>query len=840
MKKRLISWALALVLVLGLAVPAMAATFGDAGFLGKGDKPVASLSGQTAVKKYGLEGVTQAVDKKGVVTSQTAQIGALIDGEYDTLPIVYSGTSSANHGYKVSANKSYNEIMLGGEVVGFFVFDKGGNDPNNAGNLIITLVKDVIVGVRWDCSKYYGYAKLEGIGVYSLPQLMQDNGKTQSFDQIWILTVEPIIVENPVSLKFTKLVEGEPFAVWAESNGYDPAFIAAMMSFELYKANDDGTAYLPPCLATAQPDLSKSGFVFEYEFTTGWYAIVEVLTAEGQKLFDRPDPLYIYIKAFEKVPVITESTGGESSGLAVIDFDYEAFYTIANGYNYPGRRNLEYGVNGEYLNNNGDLFYIGVTNINTGVEYPSFCAHAGSKLFAGDNGICGGYVVPEKFDESESEVNESNYADFVSAFNYIEDKYGNLNENRAIVQVIVWALLGAIDVESDAFAATTLSADEKAAIIDVMINYKGYIGEGKIGDVVYMVCEKHHNGEHDFEFCQPQLVPVYAKTVLFKNKLIHEGGVRFNKTMYGGRINFEKFSEARNNPVVFKFDLYMFDAEAGDYVYVATYASDSKGTVEINGLKIGKYMVKEVIALVFEVAIGFDSDGNPIESYNLVWKACYPGGKDALYFEIDAKGDTVWDVNAEDLDKDGNPTIDNVIYAKHHALWATDGYDPYLNLFIEGGFEVIDLGEGKGKIIIFNDWCHGALEIIDIVPPTCTTPGIIWLGCTEDGCSGLRLEYCLPLEGHGYTVPVGIVTEFGEGWVWFACPNGCGGEARYDMDAYEALIAIYKAGAVAIAIAPGYGDGYVWFSNTETGYSFVTYDYDAWIALGGNDFLAEI
>ena len=224
----------------------------------------------------------------------------------------------------------------------------------------------------------------------------------------------------------------------------------------------------------------------------GYYWVDEELINEAaSRVFDPIDMVRVFI--------------GKNgvAGFIVDGFDLDAKYTIVNGYNWPGYRNLGY----PGLNNNGDLFYIGVTNTNNGKVFDSYCAYAGSKNFAGDNHLgCTGYLV----------AGSSLDAKYLSAFNYIEDKYGNLNENRAITQTVIWALLGAVDVNSDAFDATSLTAAEKAAVRDVMANFYGYVGEGKIVDAVYMLCE---NPEHTFEFCQPQIVPLYGEPAIIDNPL---------------------------------------------------------------------------------------------------------------------------------------------------------------------------------------------------------------------------------------------------------------------------------------------------------------------------------
>ena len=178
------------------------------------------------------------------------------------------------------------------------------------------------------------------------------------------------------------------------------------------------------------------------------------------------------------------------------------FYTIINGYGsgyvlgYPG------------LNNTGDIFPIAVKNVVTGEVISSFCAHAGSKNFAGDSTHgCSGYMVAGPGDLFKLEG--VYYSTIVSAYNYIADFYGKLDENRALTQVVTWALLGSIDIDSDAFDAIEDWKLDKDAARDVMENHQGYVGNGNIVDIVYLLCELCHDPVN----CQPQLVPIYTTGV---------------------------------------------------------------------------------------------------------------------------------------------------------------------------------------------------------------------------------------------------------------------------------------------------------------------------------------
>ncbi|MCL1808612.1 MAG: LPXTG cell wall anchor domain-containing protein [Clostridiales bacterium] len=208
-----------------------------------------------------------------------------------------------------------------------------------------------------------------------------------------------------------------------------------------------------------------------------------------------------------------------SEAAGISGFDYEAFYKIVNGYGngyvlgYPG------------LNNTGDIFTIGIRDENTGMAYPSFCANAGSHSFAGEGGHgCSGYLV-----SMEEAPNGVPCADFLKAYNYIEKNYGTVDSYRAVTQIVTWALLGTVDVRSEAFDNINWGAVEtgtgaimgipgaKAIVKDVMDNYRSCVsGSGEIVSIAFMVCEL--GGKENYATCQPQLVPIYGSGDGSKNK----------------------------------------------------------------------------------------------------------------------------------------------------------------------------------------------------------------------------------------------------------------------------------------------------------------------------------
>jgi hypothetical protein len=574
------------------------------------------------------------------------------------------------------------------------------------------------------------------------------------------------------TIALTKTVEGVILTEWTLPDGYDKAKVLGGIIFTLHEASGDHTGF-----TRRLTDPTASSFNFESGVITfdvadvhgmakslhgfeGWYVVEEgfVSGSLAEAIFVAPEPLYIYVY------------GDGNVICKVTDFDYEAYYTIGNGYGsgyvlgYPG------------LNNLGDIFPITVTNVETGETYDSFCANAGStNFFEGP----GNYMVAYSGGLPDS---EHDYIDFVKAYNYIEKNYGTVAEYRAVTQIVTWYLLDAIDIESEAFANINWAAVEagtsavagipnaRTIVLDVIANYESYNEPGPITDVVFMVGKDNA----DFKTAQPQLVPLYGEHV-FNNRVRSTFDVSFTKTKYGGLLSVAKDE--------FGFELWQFNAETEQYdIDCGIWYTDANGEVTATGLVSGKYVFWEVWTLVFDGGLGFDDEGNTVENYNLVWKAIYPGGLDGLYFEISDNGKITWCA----YDDDGNPTVNNEIYGKHTILWAPDGYNP-VDLTLPH-VRVIELGEGNGKIIYITD-LEWTMEIVSIVYPTCERRGIVWLGC-NDG-TGTGIEFGVPC-AHDHVYLSIVADGEHDGWVWFGGQNGCvcGGmeinlEAWYALGGYE-------------------------------------------------------
>jgi len=297
------------------------------------------------------------------------------------------------------------------------------------------------------------------------------------------------------TITLSKTVNGVALEMWLSNFNGKPADVLAGMIFKLCPASGDGGTI--DRSAGVVGTLGADGIIkFQgVNYTPRWYAVIEefVPGSIAAQIFDNNvQPFYIYFD-------------GESVTGRVVGFDYDALYRVAydtsniRRMNYPG------------LNGGGEFFPMNLVNTSTGQSYPSFCANGGSERFAGDNHLgCSGYLVCSK----NEPYNKASFVDFLSAFNYIEDHFGNLAENRVITQIVTWALLGAINVNSYEFTMVDISSYERAAVMATMQNFKGYAGQGNIVDLVYFECENH---AHDYQYCQPQIVPLYG-TLEFVNR----------------------------------------------------------------------------------------------------------------------------------------------------------------------------------------------------------------------------------------------------------------------------------------------------------------------------------
>ena len=230
-----------------------------------------------------------------------------------------------------------------------------------------------------------------------------------------LINCQPQIVPVYGEIRIVKNVNGTPLFDWlAKLDSAVAEQVLNSMYFTLYATQLDDTvgrkAYTDVYIAQTTTIGADNSITFKVAdvklglerlpkeaFCEGWYEIVE----------DFSDPI---VKAmFEPVTLQVFFDGVNTFG-DEIDFDYDAFYTIDNGYGSG------YTLGYAGLNNNGDIFHIGVINSVTGEKYDSFCANGGSRAFAGQSGMgCEGYMIAYKDHKAADD-----YSDFIKAYNYIK------------------------------------------------------------------------------------------------------------------------------------------------------------------------------------------------------------------------------------------------------------------------------------------------------------------------------------------------------------------------------------------------------------------------------------
>jgi len=479
----------------------------------------------------------------------------------------------------------------------------------------------------------------------------------------------PTIVEDG-GLSFEKKVEGMGIIEWLEDKGYDDAGIDAILDgLEFYLTNADTGAVIGP----ANHSFGTYSF---FNIPVGTYTLSEEITGAAVGVFKKmADIEDIYIGAgTNNFFILGGAVNGNIEG---VDIRPDDFFKIVNGYgtgntlNYPG------------LNNNGDLFYIGVKNQRTSVEFASFCALAGAHWFAGDGGGAGtGYMVARSVEEAE----------FQQAFNFIVDNYYSdgdfFNYNsvaRRVAQTVVWALLGAVDVTSEAWDSVNLSDVEKAAVLATLAAVEeGYVGSGLVIDVVYMLgVDSDFNtlAEEDWINAQPQIFPIFG--TFFVENEPDDGGedfsIEFTKTKFGGLL--EVFADE------FSFDVYKIEGD--EEVLFGNYPTGFGGVVFIENLLPGDYLVKELVSIVSNTGHAIDNYG-----YKHTWTVA------EVAFTINANGSVIW---GGDVDDDGNFVIDNEIMCKN-------------------GLQFTAYGE-------WGSWSNCGAYEWEYIPATCTRPAEILLSC---------------------------------------------------------------------------------------------------------------
>ena len=586
-------------------------------------------------------------------------------------------------------------------------------------------------------------------------------------------------------ISFTKMIEGENIVVWlGEKKGIDdPNKIVEILSglqFYLTGTGNGGAPYGP-----VSPD--TNGEVLFGNIEPGTYTLSEEVSGAAVGMFKKMADIENIIISEDHGSYLV--LGGTVSGVVngpeadVVEGDY---FTIVNGYSnlYREAGGLQYMTG--HLNNYGDLFYIGAINTRTGYEFASFCANAGSERF--DEGI-DAYMVAHSINERK----------WLEAFNYIVDNYGGKEEfifkgkptsTRTIAQVVVWGLLGAIDLEDEGWGNVNLTEYEKAAVEDTMANYEGYIGSGSVIDVVFLTSRYETGDESTYRECQPQIMPIfgafYVENMLEDDELVN---VSFLKQKYGGIL-----------PVYaneFSFELFKKDDDGSYTVSVpcscgaddcdGLYYTDAGGMVNLNNLTPGDYLVKENRSIVSGTGDAIDNYG-----YKHVWTI------GELCFTIDDKGDVAW------YDKDGIETvavINNEIICKgalqylskeHIIAVYLNGdeslFEAQLNWIVYDSHTFVDYAyDRKGNIIgVYTTYGCDAAGVYrgEITPATCTSDAILNVHCDCHESHGARIAIPNTALGHKYIeIDHNEADCVNNGYTRFWCENCGDAYSRFDAPA---------------------------------------------------------
>ena len=562
-----------------------------------------------------------------------------------------------------------------------------------------------------------------------------------------------------------KTVEGIKLVDFTVENDIDIMDLISGISFGLYKAilDEDGNPIGYEEEVIVPGDLNLAGIIeFDWKLDqslNGWYAVVETYAplSLAEEIFDSADPLFIFLQD----DVVTRTNGFNYNdiwvGLQQDGVVLSVEFDVAEGYEgWP-----EFDPGYQYFPVNPWFGNFAVVSEETGEVIASYCAY----WYSGMLGLELTDFSDVRFVGAEGAAIKAN---IVSAFNYINTMWGSLDTwptpgettpqsaTKMIAQVVLWALLedGVIDpkVISPGFEFINDYVD------DVLTNHKTSGTIGTLVDVVFLAREGYvfDNGEFIRAY-QPQMIIV---ELTFDNKLKGgvDGSVSFMKTVYGEPAGADDF--------VFE----LFKKVDGEWESQGTYPTNLAGVVEVDELTPGEYKFVEVYSFFWDEPF----EGNE-GAYNLIWRAIYPKGADALYFIITSEGKTEW----RDADVE-IPIIDNVAACKHAMFW--NDLETFYSSLPHDAIRFKD-----GWLIIFHDWCQGNFDA-DPQPARCGVPGITWLTCTDCGM-GTSIQTAPALECDFQ--PTGYFDGSGLN-EWYTCTH-CGANELRPIEVEPALaIAPFK------------------------------------------------
>ncbi|MDR1992640.1 MAG: hypothetical protein LBQ98_03960, partial [Nitrososphaerota archaeon] len=427
-----------------------------------------------------------------------------------------------------------------------------------------------------------------------------------------------------------KTVDGIAFETWATGYGGSVAELVSGMAFTLYRVNVDGTINYDDVVANGALNANSGMITFDTPLlVAGQYAVVESFTGQAANIFEQIDPLYIWI-----------GTDGKMAG--VTDFDSDAMYwSTDNFYRNKGTADLTVTYTlasstvmiNPWFNDFQTREYNPTTG-NYGTTYSSFCGYYGSGKLGGDtyNGPTYIYVdMTANFAALKPGVK----ADLISAFNYIYDTWGSLDQwpnaagtssatesTKFITQITVWLLLN--DGITEAHSDFTYINN---CIADVLANYKGYSGSQTITDLIFLADADYPN---NLLYCQPQIIPIYGEPAIDNQLKPPQGSFSIAKTVDG--LAFDAWVTGYGGSVAelvsgMAFTLYRVNADGTinyDDVVANGALTDNKIDFNTPALLAGRYAIvetltgtaAEIFADTVPLYISISENGDIIEDFD--------------------------------------------------------------------------------------------------------------------------------------------------------------------------------------------------------------------------------
>ena len=143
---------------------------------------------------------SMAINVSAAGQESVTKDGAVYASVEPSLAGVKTGTKATN-------DLTTYQIKVGGKVVAKFFFMKSAN------YIELTVSDDVEFNIEWKSGNYFASCDIKGKGNYKLPRLVQENGKTKEFSNVWFSTATYMEEEPVVELTANFSDNGDCFRI---------------------------------------------------------------------------------------------------------------------------------------------------------------------------------------------------------------------------------------------------------------------------------------------------------------------------------------------------------------------------------------------------------------------------------------------------------------------------------------------------------------------------------------------------------------------------------------------------------------------------------------------------